>query len=115
MATALLFTTFAKAKKGGRYLDINNLEKGNIRIADSTFKDMINKNAKAVIGVTNSKTSVKNVDNQIHIGIKAELVDDVVIPQVCADIQSVVKTNIEAMCGIEIAKVNIVVENKTKD
>ena len=115
LAVALFFIAFGKDKKGGRYLDINNVENGNIRIADTTFKDMINKNAKAVEGVVTSKTSIKNADKGVHIFIKVELNEGLVIPQVCAEIQDSVKTNMEAMCGIKLDKINVIVDNKKKE
>ncbi|MCK5128855.1 MAG: alkaline shock response membrane anchor protein AmaP [Clostridiales bacterium] len=115
IAIALLFITFGRNKKGGRYLEINNAENGSIRIADSTFKDMINKNAKMVDGVIGSKTSIKSIDKTVQIFIKAELSDDVVIPQIGTRIQETVKTNIEAMCGIKLDKINVVVDNKKKE
>ena len=76
---------------------------------------MINNNAKSVVGVLSSKTNIKNVDKGIQVIIKAELDDDVVIPEVCTLIQNTVKTNIEAMCGINLEKINVVVDNKKKE
>ena len=115
MALALFFITFGRDKKKNRYIDIGDVEGGNIRIADTTFKDMINKNASSVIGVISTKTAVKSVDKAVSIFIKAELMDDVVIPEVCTEIQNQVKLNIEAMSGIKLSKVNVVVDNKKKD
>lgn len=114
MAAALLFTAFAREKKGGRYLVINNLEAGNIRIADSTFKDMIKKNADEVLGVRDCTVSVKNIDKTIQIFIKVSIAEDLAIPTICAEIQKAVKTNIESICGIVIEKVNVIVDNKIK-
>lgn len=112
MAAALFFVAFSKDSKPGRYLIINNLESGNIRIADATFKDMINRNAKTVEGVKDCSTTIKTIDKALHLFIKAELEDDVVIPTVCSNIQESVKSNIQTICGIDIGKVNVIVDNK---
>jgi uncharacterized alkaline shock family protein YloU len=85
-----------------------------IKIADTTFKEMINKNAMAVSGVKDSKTAIKCEDKDISVIIKIQVEEDVVIPSVCSEIQNQVKTNMEAMSGITLAKVNVLVENEPK-
>ena len=114
-AIALLFITFGTDRKVNRFLDIGTEESGAIRIADTTFKEMVNKNAKAVAGVIDSKCAIKCEDKNVSVIIKAQLEDDVVIPSVCAEVQNQVKTNLEAMSGITISKVNVLVENKPKE
>ncbi len=114
MAVSLFFIAFGTDKKSNRYLDIGTEETGVIKIADTTFKEMINKNAMAVAGVMSSKTAIKSDDKKVSVIIKAELAEDVVIPEVCAEIQNQVKTNIEAMSGITLTKVNVLIENKQK-
>jgi uncharacterized alkaline shock family protein YloU len=112
MATALFFVAFSKENKTGRYLNINTLEDGSVRIADATFKDLINRNTNAVEGVKDCSSTVKTIDNGLQLFIKAELEDDVIIPTVCANIQESVKRNIDTICGVNIEKVNVIVDNK---
>jgi uncharacterized alkaline shock family protein YloU len=85
-----------------------------IKIADATFKEMVNKNAKAVEGVKDSRCAIKCTDQKVGVVIKAELEEDVVIPEVCMEIQNQVKTNIEAMSGITLTQINVLVDNKNK-
>lgn len=115
MAVALFFIAFGTDMKSNRYLDIGTEETGVIKIADTTFKEMINKNAQAVAGVVSSKSAIKCDDKKVSVIIKAELEEDVVIPEVCAEIQNQVKTNIESMSGITLTKINVLVENKHKE
>ncbi len=113
MSVALFFITFGTDRKVNRYIDIGNEESGVIRIANTTFKEMINKNAKAVGGVKDSKTAVVLADSKVSVIIKVQVEEDVVIPTVCTEIQNQVRTNIEAMSGITLEKVNVLVENET--
>ncbi len=113
-AIALFFITFGTDRKSNRYIDIGSAETGVIKIADATFKEMVNKNAKAVEGVKDSKCAIKCTDQKVGVVIKAELEDDVVIPEVCMEIQNQVKTNIEAMSGITLTQINVLVDNKNK-
>ena len=115
MAVALFFIAFGADKKSNRYLDIGTEETGVIKIADSTFKEMINKNAKAVAGVIGSKSAIKCEDKNVSVIIKAELEEDVVIPQV---VHGNTKPGKDQHRGHERHNAdpyNVLVENKHKE
>jgi hypothetical protein len=112
MAVALFFIAFGTDRKVNKYIDIGNEETGMIKIANTTFKEMINKNAMAVAGVRDSKTAINCDDSNVSVIIKIQVEEDVVIPTVCAEIQNQVKTNMEAMSGVTLHKVNVLVENE---
>ncbi len=113
MSVALFFISFGTDRKVNRYIEIGSEETGAIKIANTTFKDMINKNARAVSGVKDSKTAIMTEDKKVSVIIKVQVEEDVVLPSVCTEIQNQVKTNIEAMSGISLEKVNVLIENET--
>ena len=86
-------------------------DEGGIYINLDTISDLASKAVKKVEGIRELKVRTVMAEDGANIAVKVALVPDCVIPEVSAEIQKSVKTDIEALCGIAVRKIVIQVDN----
>ncbi len=84
---------------------------GGIYINLDTISDLASKAVKKVDGIRELKVKTVMAEDGANIAIKVALIPDCVIPEVSAEIQKSVKSDIEALCGIAVKKIVIQVDN----
>ena len=90
-------------------------DEGAIYINLDTISDLASKAVKKVEGIRELKVKTVMSEEGANIAIKVALIPDCVIPEVSAEIQKSVKTDIEALCGIAVKKVVIQVDNSLQN
>jgi len=106
-----------KKKRGPKakpieYIKVGTPENGQIKIAASTINSMICKYVNEITGVIDSKAKTNLVDNKTFVVVGVSVEDGVIIPKVCEEIQTTTKEKIQQITGMEIAEINVLVNNK---
>lgn len=102
-------TAFAGKKKREEKAILQRSDIGEVRISFTTVKSIAERVARKVKGVRDLKTTVKIKDqrNTIHLHV---IVDgETPIPDMTAKMQADVKNQVEAITGIDIAEVAVVI------
>ena len=86
-------------------------EEGGIYINLDTINSLAEKSVKKIEDVNDLKVRTAMSEEGAVIAIKVALSPECVIPEVSANIQQVVKMDIETLCGIAVKKINIQVDN----
>ncbi len=94
------------------YITVGSEEKGQVKIATSTINSMICKNVNEITGVTDSKAKTNIVDDKTFVVVGVSVEDGVIIPKVCEEIQTSTKEKIQQLTGMDIAGINVLVNNK---
>jgi|BioPla2DNA2_1021312.scaffolds.fasta_scaffold46883_2 uncharacterized alkaline shock family protein YloU len=102
---------------------------GAIQISDSVISSLVKKAALSVVGVSRlasnfvdniaeivgSKTSSRSIniiteDDKVEVVIKINIKFGFKIPQVAAQVQSVIIEDVESVTGMNVSKVNVIVQ-----
>ena len=115
MTIGMGFIAFGPGRKGKSisYITIGDEETGGIRVAVKSLREMICRHVMLVQGVKSAESRVMTAkEKKIAIIIKIAIEEGTVIPTVCSEIQQRVKENIEAMAGVSIARIDVLIDNK---
>ncbi len=86
-------------------------DEGGIYINLDTINELASKAVKKIDAVREMKVKTVMADEGANIAIKVALSLESVIPEVSAEIQQSVKSDIEALCGIAVKKIIVQVDN----
>ncbi len=84
---------------------------GGIYINLDTINELAAKAVKKIEAVREMKVKTLMAEDGANIAIKIALSPESVIPEVSAQVQQSVKSDIETLCGIAVKKINIQVDN----
>lgn len=90
---------------------IKSTEHGNIRVSLDTIDSIALKTVKGLNSVRDAKINSINTETGLVINIRVALMNNAIIPDVTAEIQSVVKNHVESIVGLMVAGVPILVDN----
>jgi len=112
LGIAVLFIAFSSGRKKVKpYITISTVDGGSIKIAVKSLIDMVSRQVAQVEGVTSNVSTVTNKDNRVGIIVKISISQSMSVPEVSKRIQTDVKEAVQALSGIDIAKVDVYVDN----
>lgn len=88
---------------------------GDISITLNAFESLVRRSAKQVEGVRDLKPSVVAGRDGINIRLRVTTMPEVNIPQVSDQLQETVKHQVEALTGVQVQNVKVVVEDISYD
>ncbi len=86
-------------------------EAGGIYINIDTISDLASKAVRKVEGIREIRIRTTMQEGGAYIAVKISMASDCVIPEVSAQVQQSVKTDVEGLCGITVKKVVVQVDN----
>ena len=87
---------------------------GNVRISQDALKEIIARSAKALPGVVQVKSSLRERDSGLEIIVLCQFEPGVLIPQISGEILTKVKEDVELYTGIIVAEVKVLVRHLEK-
>jgi uncharacterized alkaline shock family protein YloU len=88
---------------------------GDVSITLHAFESLVLRAAKQVDGVRDLRPSVRSGREGILINLRAATLPDVSIPRVSDELQEVVKRQVEALTGVNVQEVRVIVEDISYD
>jgi len=88
---------------------------GDISITLNAFESLVRRAAKQVDGVRDLKPFVHSGRDGISINLRAVTLPDVSIPRVSDELQETVKRQVEALTGVNVQEVRVVIEDISYD
>ena len=104
-----MFVSTGKKKSNSALAASTN--EGGIYINLDTINDLAEKAVKKIEDVRDLRVKTAMAEDGANIAIKVALSPECVIPEISAQIQQSVKSDIEALCGIAVKKINVQVDN----
>ncbi len=86
-------------------------EMGECRISFNTFETLVLHAAKLVKGIKDARTQISLEENGLLVYLKITATADNNIPELVSSIQASVKEHVEEISGVNIAEVNVFVDN----
>lgn len=86
-------------------------ETGGIYINLDTISDLAAKAVRKVEGIREIRVKTSIQEGGAYVAVKVSMVPEAVIPEISAQVQQSVKTDIEGLCGITVKKVVVQVDN----
>lgn len=86
-------------------------DEGGIYINLDTINELASKAVKKIDSVRELKVKTVMADDGANIAVKVALTPESVIPEISAQIQQSIKSDIEALCGIAVKKIIVQVDN----
>lgn len=112
LGIAVMITAFSSGKKEAKpYITISTVEGGTIKIAVKSLIDMVSRQVAQIDGVISNMSTVTCKDNKVGIIVKISISQEMAVPEVSKAIQFDVKEAVQALSGIDIAKVDVYVDN----
>ncbi|MBS3887154.1 MAG: alkaline shock response membrane anchor protein AmaP [Dethiobacter sp.] len=88
---------------------------GEVRICFKAVENMVLKASKSIKGIREIKTKIVFSDNGVVIFLRAVIYPEQIIPQLTAELQAVVKDDVEKITGSSVAEVRVMIENIVTD
>jgi uncharacterized alkaline shock family protein YloU len=109
----LLLAGMRSRRKGDTIIHHN--EMGDVHISLDAIKNLVEKTSRHVRGVRDVKVRVRNDSKGLKVSLKAVVSPEVNIPTISAELQQRIHGYIKNTVGVELADVEIVVENISND
>lgn len=110
-AVSVRLIFFAFARRGGGHAVVHETALGDVRISLSAVENLVRRVARGIKGVRDVKAEVVQEQGSLVAEIRGTLSPDVSIPDVSAEIQSAVRSQVQRVVGVEVTEVRIRVEN----
>jgi len=94
---------------------VHHHEMGDVHISLDAIKNLVEKTARSVRGVRGVKVRVSNDSKGLIIILKAVVSPEVHVPSISSELQQRIHDCIKNTVGVEVADVEIVVENISND
>jgi len=113
LAVAIMVASLRRNERVETILQQGTL--GEVRICFKAVENIVLKASKSIKGIREIKTKIVFADSGIVIFLRAVIYPDQVIPQLTAELQAVVKEDVEKITGSSVAEVKVMVENIVTD
>ena len=94
---------------------VHHNEMGDVHISLDAIKNLVEKTSRSTRGVRGVKVRVSNNSKGLRVSLKAVVSPEVHVPSVSAELQQRIHDYIKNTVGVELADVEIVVENISND
>jgi uncharacterized alkaline shock family protein YloU len=106
----LLYAALVPPRRATRAV-VRKTDEGSLSITVPTLQDIAIRTAKTVEGVKETCCEVLPLEGGVKVCFRVEPVNDVVLPQMGSQLQSLVKEQMETLTGINVLEVNVMVAN----
>ncbi|MDR3541860.1 MAG: alkaline shock response membrane anchor protein AmaP [Desulfosporosinus sp.] len=87
---------------------------GEVRISQDALQEIIARSAKVLTGVLQVQSSLRERESGLQIMVSCQFEQDVLIPQMSAELQAKVKQDVELYTGILVTEVKVLVRSLEK-
>jgi len=87
---------------------------GQIFITIPAVEQVVLKSARALPGVRETRPVIKNIHQGLKIYLHLLVVPDTIVPELTANLQQVVKADVERMVGVPVLEVRVLVDDTEK-
>ena len=113
LAAAVLAASLRRGERVETILQQGPL--GEVRICFKAVENIVLKASKSMKGIREIKTKIIISDSGVVIFLRAVIYPDQTIPQLIAELQAVVKDDVEKITGSSVAEVKVMIENIVTD
>lgn len=106
-----VFVALARKAAPPNQVVIGRSEDGQVNISLNAVDNVVRKAALSVTGVKEVKVHLKPLDNTLHISLQIALPHDISMPETAAAVQQVVKEQLQAITGLAVADVAVLVSS----
>jgi len=94
---------------------VHETSMGEVRISLEAVENLVRKVARSTKGVREVKASVRHNKDELSVALRCTVSPEVSIPEVSEEIQNSVRQYVKRVVGVELAEVQLEVENIAND
>ncbi len=113
LAVAVLAASLRRGERVETILQQGPL--GEVRICFKAVENIVLRASKSIKGIREIKTKIVFSDSGVVIFLRAVIYPDQIIPQLTAELQAVVKDDVEKITGSSVAEVKVMIESIVTD
>ncbi len=98
-------------KRKDTLVSVSNAEYGQINISMQAIDSIVRKSVAAIEDVKDVQSKIKSVPEGVALYLKVTVPHDISVPEVSARLQKEVKTYLEAISGLKVQEVKVLVTN----
>lgn len=114
-ASSVRLITLAFRRQGGGQPVVHETAMGEVRISLEAVENLIRKVARSTKGVREVKAVVRHDKEDLSVSLRCTISPEVSIPEVSEEIQNNVRQYVKRVVGVDLAEVQLEVENIAND